>query len=117
MMEKDLTTQPVLDLSRRWQPQDWEQAREDLQQRGWMDRDGTLTPAGVAGQQDIEDRTDHLAAKPLSVLSETQLLRLIELARRVSRQVVAAGGVPFPNPMGLPDMLSGDNEEMPNHPA
>ncbi len=105
-MASGMTTQPVLDLSRRWQQQDWDEAREGLQQRGWLDRDGGLTPQGIVGQQEIEDRTDFLAAQPLSVLSDAQALRLIELARRAGQHIIAAGGVPFPNPMGLPDMLS-----------
>lgn len=97
-----MTTRPVLDLSRRWTEPDWDEAREALQQRGWLDPQGALTPSGVAGKQQIEDHTDRLADRPLRVLGEAQLSRLIELARRVGGQIVAAGGIPFPNPMGLP---------------
>ncbi len=105
-MASGMTTQPVLDLSRRWQPQDWDEAREELQQRGWLDGDGELTPQGAAGKQAIEDRTDVLATRPLSGLSNAQIVRLIELARRVGQHIIAADGVPFPNPMGLPNRLS-----------
>ncbi len=105
-MASGTTTRPILDLSRRWTEADWEEARETLQQQGWLDAHGVLTPAGVAGKQQIEDDTDRLATQPLSVLSDAQLSRLMELARRVGQHIIAAGGIPFPNPMGLPDRLS-----------
>lgn len=101
-----MTTRPVLDLSRRWTEADWDQAQEALQQRGWLDDDGALTPTGVAARQQIEDHTDRLAEQPLRALSEAQLSRLIELASRFGRGIMAADGIPFPNPMGLPDRLS-----------
>ena len=100
------TTRPVLDLSRRWSDADWDAARDRLRQRGWLDADGALTQAGMAARQQIEDHTDGLAMQPLRALSEAQLARLTALASRVGRQIIAAGGVPFPNPMGLPDQLS-----------
>ena len=105
-MASGMTTRPVLDLSRRWTEADWEEAQEALQHRGWLDHQGALTPEGVTGKQQIENHTDRLAEQPLRVFKEAQLSRLIELARRVSQQIIAAGGIPFPNPMGLPDMLS-----------
>ena len=103
-----MTTRPVLDLSRRWSEADWDEAREGLQQqRGWLDAHAALTPAGETARQQLEDHTDRLAEQPLRALSETQLDRLIHLASRVGQQIIAANGIPFPNPMGLPDELSG----------
>ncbi len=99
------TTRPVLDLSRRWTEADWDEARAQLQQppRGWLDTEGALTPAGIAARQALEDHTDRLAEQPLGALSETQLSRLIETSHQIGQDIIAAGGVPFPNPMGLPD--------------
>lgn len=102
-----MTTRPVLDLSRRWTEADWDEARESLRQRGWLDPNDALTPAGRAARQQIEDHTDRLAAQPLHTLSENQRVQLTQLASRIGRQIIAADGVPFPNPMGLPNRLSG----------
>lgn len=102
-----MTTRPVLDLSRRWSESDWDTAQKGLQQRGWLDDHGGLTAAGLSARQQIEDDTDRLALQPLLELSHTQLSRLLDLARRVALPILAADGIPFPNPMGLPDRLSG----------
>ncbi len=106
-MASGMTTRPVLDLSRRWTEADWDEAREILrQQRGWLDPHDVLTPAGIAAREQIEDHTDRLAEQPLRGLSEVQLVRLMALASDIGRHIIAAGGIPFPNPMGLPDRLS-----------
>ncbi|ETX02463.1 MAG: hypothetical protein ETSY1_03450 [Candidatus Entotheonella factor] len=104
-MASGMTTRPVLDLSRRWAETDWDEARDTLQQRGWLDADSALTSAGVMARQQIEDHTDRLAEQPLRALSEAQLSRLIEVASQLGQHIIAAGGIPFPNPMGLPDRL------------
>jgi len=105
------TTRPVLDLSRRWTEADWDEARDSLRQRGWLSADDALTPAGSAARQQIEDHTDRLAMQPLRALSDAQLAQLTMLASRVGRWIIAAGGVPFPNPMGLPDGLSASTSQ------
>lgn len=109
-MASGMTNRPVLDLSRRWTEADWDEAQEALQQspRCWLAPDGALTPVGAAARQQIEDHTDRLAEQPLRALNEAELMRLIEMARQVGQRIIAAGGIPFPNPMGLPDKLSQD---------
>jgi Helix-turn-helix family len=107
-MASGVTTQEILQLSRRWTDQDWAAARARLQQRGWLDAQGGLTPTGAAAKRHLEEHTDTLAAPPLDVLSEVQQARLIELVQSLGRQIVHAGGVPFPNPMGLPATPYGD---------
>lgn len=109
-MASGMTTRPVLDLSRRWTEADWDEAHATLRQRGWLGEDGALTPAGSAARQQLEDHTDRLAEPPLRALNEAQLARLIALASQWGQRIIAAGGIPFPNPMGLPDRLSEADE-------
>jgi hypothetical protein len=107
-MASGVTTQEVLQFSRRWTDQDWAAASARLQQRGWLDAQGGLTPTGAAAKRHLEEHTDTLAAPSFAVLSEAQQAQLIELVQSLGRQIVHAGGVPFPNPMGLPDTPYGD---------
>lgn len=51
----------------------------------------------------VENRTDELATPPLAALDESEQDRLVAIFDRVSRAIVDAGGVTFPNPIGLPD--------------
>ena len=51
-----------------------------------------------------EDLTDELAAPPLAALDQSEQERLVALLGRLSRLVLDAGGVTFPNPIGLPDL-------------
>jgi hypothetical protein len=99
-----VTTQAVLQSSRRWTEADWATARQRLQQRGWLDSHGSLTSAGSTVKQQLEDHTDALATPPLEALSEAEQTRLLSLLQPLGQQIIAAGGIPFPNPMGLPDV-------------
>jgi hypothetical protein len=98
-----VTTHEVLQISRRWTEPDWTRARERLQQRGWLDAHGGLTPAGMTAKQQLEDHTDVLATPPLAALSDMEQSRLLALLQPLGQQIIRAGGVPFPNPMGLPE--------------
>lgn len=87
---------------RGWNDEEWEAAGQRLQQRGLLDESGLLTPTGIALRQAIEDRTDQLALPPWQHLGREQLTRLLSLVRPLSTTIVDQGGVPMPNPMGLP---------------
>jgi helix-turn-helix protein len=87
---------------RGWNDEEWEAASQRLQQRGLLDENGLLTPAGIALRQAIEDRTDQLALPPWQHLGREQLTRLLSLVRPLSISIVDKGGIPIPNPMGLP---------------
>jgi hypothetical protein len=99
-----VTTHEVLQISRCWTESEWTTARQRLQQRGWLDSHGALTSAGSTAKQQLEDHTDALAAPPLDALSEAEQTRLLSLLQPLGQQIMAAGGIPFPNPMGLPDI-------------
>jgi len=56
------------------------------------------------GKQRIELRTDDLAGPPLAALDESEEHRLVAHTTEISRAALDAGGVTFPNPIGLPDL-------------
>ena len=97
---QDRITRRFLQTTRMWDDQAWEAGVESLRQRGLADDDG-LTTTGMARRQDVEDRTDELAAQPWEVLGEDRTRRLWELLRPVA-VAVAAG---YPRPPAIPDTM------------
>jgi hypothetical protein len=93
----------VLQLNRGWTDEDWETAAEELIARGWLDSGHQLTENGRAARARIEDQTDQLAETPWRRLGERRAQRLAELLLPLARGVVGAGGVPVPNPIGVPE--------------
>jgi hypothetical protein len=92
----------LIQPSRGWSDDDWEQSHQRLQARGILDRDGRLTKTGGALRREVEDLTDRLAAAPVERLGETGVKRAIDLAAPVSRHLIDAGIIPVPNPIGAP---------------
>ncbi|HMG27845.1 MAG TPA: hypothetical protein VKH36_13645, partial [Acidimicrobiia bacterium] len=97
------TTGELQQASRQWPDDEWNAAVERLRRRGWVGDDSILTPAGAAGKQQVEDRTDELATPPVAALDDRERQRLLERLGRLSRAVLDAGEITFPNPIGLPD--------------
>ena len=64
---------------RGWTSAEWDAAVERLAARGWLHPDGSFTPRGRAGRQDIETHTDRLAHASFQRLGSQGLQRLIEL--------------------------------------
>lgn len=85
---------------RGWSEEEWAAAADDLRERGWMDASG-LTAAGEAGRRRVEDTTDRLAIGPLEALGQDGCHRLEILWGELTDRILAGGGFPFPNPMGL----------------
>jgi hypothetical protein len=92
----------ALQPHRGWSDEEWEAASQRLQQRGLLDETRLLTPTGVALRQAVEDRTDLLALPPWQRLGKERYARLVSLARPLSSKIVDEGGIPMPNPMGVP---------------
>ena len=98
-------SQRMGDVTRRqWPDDEWGAAVDRLEQRDWISAGTTLTPTGAAAKRRIEDLTDELATPPLAALEQSERERLVVLLGRLSRLVLDAGGVTFPNPIGLPDL-------------
>jgi hypothetical protein len=92
----------ALQPHRGWSDEEWQTAIQRLQQRGLLDASGLLTPAGVVLRQAVEDRTDWLALPAWQHLGREQSARLVSLVQPLSISIVDQGGVPMPNPMGVP---------------
>jgi hypothetical protein len=86
---------------RGWSEDDWAGAAARLRERGWLDADGRLTELGDSGRRRVEERTDRLASGPAEALGEAGCERLETLMAGLCDRIVAGGGFPFPNPMGL----------------
>ena len=96
-------TDPALfQTSRGWSADDWDDARARLAARGLVGDDGTATEAGRALRDDIERRTDELAAAPYARLPVDDLARLRDLLGAAAGRIAVADEIPYPNPMGLP---------------
>jgi hypothetical protein len=92
----------LLRAARKWSEQDWSAATERLAARGWMTADGTLSEAGHAAREDIQAETDRLALQPYAALGPDRVDDLLAALRPLAGAVIAAGGVPTPNPVGAP---------------
>jgi hypothetical protein len=84
----------VLQATRGWSDESWAAAVERLQQRNWLDDNGTLTPAGQQHRNRVEQYTDELAAVPYRTLSEAQVAWLGDLGKELTATIVAAGTFP-----------------------
>jgi hypothetical protein len=93
---------PVLREYRGWSEEEWSAAAVRLQGRGWVEVDGSLSDQGRTARHAREQRTDDLAMPPWHRLGGEACARLLDLLDRPVRLVVEGGGVPFPNPVGLP---------------
>jgi hypothetical protein len=92
----------TLQDNRKWSDEEWAAAEDRLRQRGWLDAGGALTDAGRAGRAEVESRTDALAEEPWRGLGPQGSERLLELLTPMARAINEAGGVPVPNPVGVP---------------
>ena len=79
----------VLKATRAWPDTDWDQAVDGLVQRGLLEPDGTFTAAGAELRQQIEDRTDRLAAPAWAGLTDDDAAELRDLVRPWSKAVFA----------------------------
>ncbi len=80
---QDLVSRRFLQRSRAWDDEAWNAATARVQERGWIDADGALTDEGRAWRDDLERRTDRLAAAPFANLGEGGSRRLFDLLAAV----------------------------------
>lgn len=92
----------TLQPNRGWSDAEWDATTTTLRDRGLVDHAGLLTAAGVSSRQWIEDVTDAAAAEPWLHIGEKAADELYDLLLPLATRIVAAGGIPVPNPMGVP---------------
>ena len=87
--------------SRGWSPEEWTAARERLVARGVMDDRGTATRAGRDLRQEVEHRTDQLAAAPWRFLGRAGTDRLADLLGEFWVAVLGSGLLPSESTLGI----------------
>ncbi|MGH8976065.1 MAG: SCO6745 family protein, partial [Acidimicrobiia bacterium] len=95
-------TRATLQDNRKWSDDEWAAAEARLRDRGWLDAGGGFTADGRARHQQVEDTTDALATGPWDHLGPERTGRLLELLTPLARTIAERGGVPVPNPVGVP---------------
>ncbi|WP_327325425.1 hypothetical protein OG735_25195 [Streptomyces sp. NBC_01210] len=98
---------PEQRLNRGWAEAEWQAAEARLRDRGVLAPDGTLTAQGRRERDELEATTDRLARPLTEALEVDGVARLADCLRPLARRIVEAGGVPFPNAMGLPPLRPG----------
>ena len=86
--------------SRRWTTEEWNAARDRLAARGLVDGDGVATDAGRRLRDEVERRTDELAAAPWRALGPA-VGRFAQLVAPVTQAVVATGLLPARSTLGI----------------
>jgi hypothetical protein len=85
----------VLQASRGWSDEAWQESVGRLAGRGLVHDDGSFTAAGAALRQHIEDRTDAMALAPWAALGEAGCDELRALVRPLSKAIVESGTFGF----------------------
>ncbi|MFF5447724.1 hypothetical protein [Streptomyces sp. NPDC012888] len=83
-----------LTATRGWEPAELDAAAERLRERGLLDTDGKLTPAGEELREELETETDRLDAAPYAHLGAAGLDRLGQLGGGFVARAVGAGAFP-----------------------
>ncbi|MBK6013704.1 hypothetical protein [Streptomyces sp. MBT53] len=87
--------------SRGWSREEWSAARERLVARGLLDDLGTATRAGRELRQEVERRTDRLAAEPWQFLGRADTDRLADLLGEFWVAVLGSGLLPSESTLGI----------------
>jgi hypothetical protein len=88
---------------RGWSATDWEDATQRLEARGLLAA-GRTTPDGHAVRATVEAETDRLSAVLVDRIAEPDVV--LRTFGSVARAIAAAGDVPYPNPIGVPDAFA-----------
>lgn len=96
------TPHAVLQDNRGFDADEWQATTDRLQSRELISG-GALTPTGHELVQSIESLTDELAEPPVRA-SGVDTSALIDQLTPIAQNIVLSGVLPFPNPMGLPEL-------------
>jgi hypothetical protein len=92
----------ILRDNRGWSAAEWDAGTAALVVLGLLHADGRATDAGRTWHGEVEALTDELAEPAYAALGDGALEDLLGALRACAQDIVAAGVLPFPNPMGLP---------------
>ncbi|MFI9591421.1 hypothetical protein [Nonomuraea sp. NPDC052265] len=93
---------------RGWSGQEWAEAAERLAARGLLDASGQATERGRALRDQVERRTDELAAQPWRELGEERAERLAHLGAPLLGAVFEAGLLPMTSTLGITTVKAPD---------
>lgn len=83
-----------LSTTRGWTAEEWEAAEQRLRDRGLVSDDRTLTPAGTAWREQIEERTRAAAVPAFEEFGAQRSARLYDLVRPLAKAVATSGLLP-----------------------
>jgi hypothetical protein len=84
----------VLKSTREWGDAAWDDAVRGLVRRGWLEPSGELSAVGRTHRDELEQRTDDLAAAPWKLLDDDDVIWLAALGKELSTTIVSAGTFP-----------------------
>ncbi|HWG15186.1 MAG TPA: hypothetical protein VG268_18110 [Streptosporangiaceae bacterium] len=90
----------VMQPIRGWSDEQWDAARGRLEDRGLIDADGAITPAGRAVHAAVEEATDQAAERPWSVLGDAGTAELTTALTPLA--LACTEVIPYPSPIGVP---------------
>lgn len=79
---------------RGWRDHEWEAARSDLMERGWLDEQGNRTELGTEQRTAMEGLTDRLSADPWLHLGEERTARLEQLLAPLRDAILSKTDLP-----------------------
>jgi hypothetical protein len=94
----------ILRDNRGWSDSQWADGLTRLADRGLLRADGAATEAGHAAHWSVESMTDDQAERAFATLDDEEVARLYAAVRAGAAEIQASGMLPFPNPMGLPEL-------------
>ena len=87
-------TFPQQQAMRGWSDDEWAAGHDRLRERGWLDADGAITPAGTAARDELEDATDRACVGAMSAAAMAQATEITDDLRDVARALRASLKVP-----------------------
>ncbi|MFI5719148.1 hypothetical protein [Nocardia sp. NPDC051750] len=94
------TARDIYTVSRDYGTEEWDNRLNGLRDKGWVDGDG-LSETGARIKDEIEARTDDLAASAYDTLTPAERNELVRVLRPLTHAVIAAGEIPPVTPIGL----------------
>lgn len=91
----DTLPRQMLQTTRQYTDQEWDEAELGLRARGWLDASGALTTQGRSARQTVEDQTDLAAMSAWREIGEDGCARLVALIQPLDQAIRAGGGLPF----------------------
>jgi hypothetical protein len=91
----------MLKVGRGFTDDEWQEGRESLIRRGWLDYAGGLTSAGVAEHRAVEEQTDRIATGPWEAVRTQRAEQALRALEPLRDAVAATGLLPTPGAVGV----------------